>query len=268
MSDEAAHPYTPAYYEKHQKGASQSASLVWDFLFQHYRPNSILDVGCGSGEWLKEAQVRGVKKLVGLDGAWVQNIFKNYSEIGFIPANLEEDLPVVEPGFELAVCLEVAEHLSSKQGHALVKFLCHASDIILFGAAIPGQEGEHHINEQWPQYWERLFETQGYTLIDCIRPHLWNQSKVKWWYRQNTFVYIHTKRQNELSQKLLALQKPIIDLVSPELLAKKLAQLTKDKEVYALQLQWPDRVFLFKVFYRWLKIKWNQLFTWFSRRKS
>ena len=60
---------------------------------------------------------------------------------------------------------------------------------VLFSAAIPGQGGRGHINEQWPTYWQELFGRHDYVPIDCVRSKVWHEPTVNAWYRQNTIVF-------------------------------------------------------------------------------
>ena len=67
-----------------------------------------------------------------------------------------EDLRLTK-NYDLAISLEVAEHLSSESANMFIACLTNMSDIVLFSAAIPGQGGENRINEQWPKYRSGLF---------------------------------------------------------------------------------------------------------------
>ena len=49
-----------------------SARVILDILFKHYNPKSVVDVGCGSGSWLKVADEMGVNSLTGIDGKWLK----------------------------------------------------------------------------------------------------------------------------------------------------------------------------------------------------
>jgi hypothetical protein len=69
-----------------------------------------------------------------------------------------------------------------------VDFLTSAADTVLFSAAIPGQGGDNHINEQWPAYWQGLFRSSGFDFEDGIRWRFWEDELVDWWYRQNMFL--------------------------------------------------------------------------------
>jgi hypothetical protein len=91
--------------------------------------------------------------------------------------------------FDLAICLEVAEHLRKQSATRLVADLASLAPVVVFSAAVPGQGGLHHVNEQWPSYWAALFAGHGYAVADPIRPVIWDDDSVEWWYRQNVLVY-------------------------------------------------------------------------------
>ena len=57
-------------------------------------------------------------------------------------------------------------------------------------AAIPGQGGTKHVNEQWPAYWARLFAEHGYVHVDSLRRQLWHDDAVAPCYAQNTLLYV------------------------------------------------------------------------------
>lgn len=71
--------------------------------------------------------------------------------------------------FDLAVSLQVAEHLPPSSAKGFIDSLAKLAPVVLFSAAIPLQAGAEHLNEQWPEYWAALFKTHDYLPIDCIR---------------------------------------------------------------------------------------------------
>ena len=91
--------------------------------------------------------------------------------------------------YDLAICLEVAEHIPDEHSRDLVDALCAAAPVVLFSAAVPGQGGTGHINERWPEYWRERFEARGYRICDVIRPRIREDRRVVWWYRQNIVIY-------------------------------------------------------------------------------
>jgi hypothetical protein len=83
----------------------------------------------------------------------------------------------------------VAEHLPAASAATFVSSLCRHGDAVLFSAAIPGQGGSYHVNEQWPSYWANLFRSEGYDCFDVLRHTLWRDASVEWWYRQNLLIF-------------------------------------------------------------------------------
>ena len=97
-----------------------------------------------------------------------------------------------EERFDLAITLEVAEHLPPERAAGFVEELCTLAPIVLFSAAIPDQGGTHHLNEQWPEYWVAEFSRLNYRPIDAIRPRIWTDPEIYWWYRQNCLLFVST----------------------------------------------------------------------------
>ena len=48
----------------------ESSKEILSYLFKILRPNSVLDVGCGRGAWLKVSKDLGAKIIYGVDGEW------------------------------------------------------------------------------------------------------------------------------------------------------------------------------------------------------
>ena len=103
-------------------------------------------------------------------------------------ADLNQDIGVSRR-FDLAMSVEVAEHLPAARAASFVGTLARLADVVLFSAAVPGQSGTFHINEQWPTYWISLFAENGFNPIDVIRPAVWTDERVGFWYAQNVFLY-------------------------------------------------------------------------------
>lgn len=165
-----------------------SAQLILPLLFERFKPKSVLDVGCGLGTWLAVAQELGVAEIAGLEGAWLDRKLARVASSAITTADLEKPFDLGRR-FDLAMTLEVAEHLSAEAAEGFVAALTRHADVILFSAAIPFQGGHHHVNEQFPDYWQAMFEAHGYVPLDFIRPQIWYCSDVLLWLRQNILVY-------------------------------------------------------------------------------
>jgi len=185
----AAVSYSDTFFDSHQEGALQSARIVLRLLQRLLSPTSVLDVGCGRGAWLRAFQELGIIKFRGIDGEHVDRSKLLIPSECFTCADLSKPFEV-HGRYDLAVCLEVAEHLPEKMAPILVARLVEAAPAVLFSAAVPGQGGAQHVNEQMPAYWRTLFRRQGYALLDPIRPAILTDTRIEWWYRQNTVLYV------------------------------------------------------------------------------
>lgn len=190
---------------------SSAASEVLPIMFEVYQPSSVLDVGCGLGNWLEVSKKLGVNEVIGLDGAYVNRELLRIESEEFVEWDLQKSI-YLGRRFDLCICLEVAEHLPESSAETLVRSLADHSDLILFSAAIPNQGGQYHINEQWPAYWQKLFNKVDYVFVDYFRNKIWMNEKIEWWYRQNIFLVV--KKGNELA-RLASM--PVLPLVHPEL---------------------------------------------------
>ncbi len=209
--------YNDAWFENRADEAEKSARTMVPLLYSFVHPMSVLDLGCGDGVWLSSFMDMGVTDVLGVDG-WAGN-----PKLLRIPASqyLQADLrkPLrLSRSFDLALCLELAEHLPASAGPALIASLCATAPVVVFGAAIPGQGGTDHVNEQWPDYWAALFRSHGYLPFDFIRLKIWNSSGCSWWYAQNTLLYTSEQNATRLAQHVdLLTSYPPIRMVHPQL---------------------------------------------------
>lgn len=181
-------PYDRAFFAGHQAGSVSSAQVIVPLLRALAPIESVVDVGCGTGAWLSVFAKSGVRDCRGLDGPWVDPASLLIPREWFTVADLAHP-PELGRRFDLALCVEVAEHLPPEAAPRLTAWLTGLAPLVAFSAAIPGQGGTGHVNEQWPDHWARLFESRGYACIDAIRLRVWNDPRVQWWYAQNLLVY-------------------------------------------------------------------------------
>lgn len=172
-----------------RSGSRRSADVVVPQILDLIEPRSVVDVGCGTGTWLAAFLEQGVEDVLGIDGDYVPLDKLEIPQDRFVEANLEQPLELGRR-FDLAVSLEVGEHLPETAAAAFVDSLVRLSNLVLFSAAIPDQYGTHHINEQWQDWWADRFEHHGYVAVDALRPRLWRDDRVEWWYIQNTLLYV------------------------------------------------------------------------------
>jgi SAM-dependent methyltransferase len=180
--------YTQRFYKVHQDGSEGSADIIVPALLSVFPARSVVDIGCGIGTWLRAFERNGVTDYLGYDGDYVPADMLRIPRERFRAADLRR---ISELGrrFDIACSLEVAEHLPESSAEHFVDLLVNAAPVVLFSAAIPNQGGDGHVNERWQSYWSELFSNHGYAAIDCIRPAIFGNPQVAWWYRQNILVY-------------------------------------------------------------------------------
>ncbi|MEL7346790.1 MAG: methyltransferase domain-containing protein [Pseudomonadota bacterium] len=179
--------YDTAFFDGQRDGSIASADLIVPLVLRHFSPRRVVDVGCGVGGWLAAFQRNGVSEVQGFDGDYVDRGMLEIPADRFTPADLS-NAPALGQ-FDLACTLEVAEHLPETSADHFVDRLTEAAPVVLFSAAVPGQDGSSHINEQWPSYWAEKFARRGFVTLDIIRPEIWTDEHIQPWYRQNILVF-------------------------------------------------------------------------------
>jgi SAM-dependent methyltransferase len=181
--------YDESFYESYVATSIESARIYLKFLWQFFQPTSALDVGCGRGTWLKACHELGSKTLLGFDGSWNSQSSMIDPDINFQSIDLNKPFSVSDK-VDIAITLEVAEHLEPSSASQFVKCLTDASNVVLFSAAYTKQGGTNHINEKPHSYWALLFSEHDFVPFDMFRPQFWDNEDVCFWYRQNAFLYV------------------------------------------------------------------------------
>jgi SAM-dependent methyltransferase len=187
--------YTKEFYQDFQSGSRRSAAVVAPIVLQMIPAKTVVDVGCGVGTWLAAFREFGVRETVGLDGDYVDRRMLQIPQDQFVSKDLSSAFEFPRT-FDLALSLEVAEHLPPQSAGVFVRSLTRLAPVVLFSAAIPFQGGNCHLNEQWPDYWAALFQQYDYLPIDCIRGKIWANDDVEYWYAQNTLLFASAERIN------------------------------------------------------------------------
>ena len=213
--------YTEKFYTAIAGGSARSAEVVLPLVFAIRQPRTIIDVGCGVGAWLRVGTALGAEEVLGLDGDHVPHDLLEIDHDSFHAADLSKPLSKLERKFDLAMSLEVAEHLPPGRADSFVADLCALSDVVLFSAAIPNQGGQDHVNEQWQSEWAGRFAANGFSAFDLVRPAVWGHADVEYWYQQNTIVYVARARQDliDTAKACMASTVGLWDVVHPTTLA-------------------------------------------------
>ncbi len=236
--------YGGNWFESRMAGALASPQRVVPLLIELAGPRSVLDVGCGPGTWLEEFIGQGVDDVVGIEGDWLD------TSVARVPADKLVLHDVTTPldlgrSFDLAVSLEVGEHIPEAAATELVQTLTRHADVVVFSAAAPLQGGTHHVNERWPGYWTDLFAARGFVSIDVLRPRIWLDEQIAWYYRQNMFLAVRGEalsRYPSLRAEYERAGGRVLPLVHPDRyvrLAKASPVRLKDNAMGTIYDRWP-----------------------------
>ncbi len=198
-----AHIYSNQFFDYIDAGARRSARAMIAVMQPHLGARSLLDLGSGRGVWAGEWRASGVDDVMAVDGDYVDRDRLAVPRDRFCAADLTQPLDLGRR-FDLAQSLEVGEHLPAAASAQLIESLVRHSDRVLFSAAVPGQGGEFHINEQPLAFWQDLFAAHGYGAFDCVRPALRDRAEVEKWYRFNTVLYANDAGRAGLPPEVLA----------------------------------------------------------------
>jgi SAM-dependent methyltransferase len=189
--------YNNKFFKNTIKYEADSAAEFVEVVLKYYNPQNIVDIGCGVGIYLKEFNQKGIADLLGVDGSPAARDEFLLSPEKLIIFDLAKKYKF-EKKFDLALCLEVAEHLREEDADTLVETIIGASDNIIFSAAVPGQGPRSigHINEQPPEYWIEKFANKNYIYLkeqtENMRKEMEDKGVV-WWIVNNLMVFSFNK---------------------------------------------------------------------------
>ncbi len=180
--------YSSEFFVQEFEYSRRAASVVVPLVLNMVPARSVVDVGCGLAQWAAEFLANGVEEVWGIDGDYVDRALLQIPRESFVAQDLSEQIRF-DGTVDLAVCLEVAEHLPESRAAGLIADLTTLAPCVLFSAAMPEQGGLNHMNEQYLSYWVKLFEEQGFRGVDAIRPQILGNELVAWWYQQNIVLF-------------------------------------------------------------------------------
>jgi SAM-dependent methyltransferase len=205
------HEYDENFYRFLASFAVRSAQQIVPLLSSILPLGSVVDFGCGQGAWLSVWRKTGAQVL-GVDGPYVDRQHLMIAAHEFRTADLTRRLDLGRR-FDLVQSVEVAEHLPSQRASAFVETLTSHGPLVMFSAAVPGQGGEYHVNEQPLEYWRKKFRERDYVAIDYIRPQIIGNLQVQNWYRYNIVLYADKACFESLPARLRSFRVPDTEML-------------------------------------------------------
>jgi SAM-dependent methyltransferase len=215
--------YNTKFFDAQSSGSVRSAQKVVPTVIRLLEPRSVLDVGCGRGGWLRVAADNGINEIFGVDGAWAEKAGLLIDRDRFLTHDLGTPFDLGRK-FDLAMTLEVAEHITAASADTFVDNLCRHSETILFSAAVPGQGGVLHVNEQPLGYWVGKFARHGLVVVDVLRPLFWADDDIGPCYRQNIVMFAGSARAaaiRDAAARMFGAPAAPLDVVHPQLLKER-----------------------------------------------
>lgn len=182
--------YDDKFYQFSKEEVTKFVPNFVDVVCTHLNPQSVIDIGCGMGLYVKEFNLREIK-VVGYDGsphALKNSVAKN----GLVKQHDLRKTFVPDESYDLAICIEVAEHIPTDLSDNLLDTLTNSSNVILFTAAQKGQGGTDHINEQTPQFWLDKFLKRNFVFDKSLTHKLvWEMKskEIPWWIYDNLMIF-------------------------------------------------------------------------------
>lgn len=181
-------PGSPDHNVGPSRQALDAARLVYGALPGGLASHSVAEIGFGAGAFGLSALEMGVRTALVFEGGQVIPKMPDQARMTVRAVDLEQ--PFDGPAVDLAVSLDVAQRLSQQRASGFVHDLTRMAPAVLFSAAIPGQGGVGHTNEQWQSYWAGRFAEVGYAAYDVVRPQIWTADSCPAEYRQNVVLYL------------------------------------------------------------------------------
>jgi SAM-dependent methyltransferase len=170
--------------------ASKSTPVMAATIERIFKPNSVIDVGCGAGTLLAQLKQNGLE-VRGLE----------YSDAGIARCR-EKGIDVekfdletegaIQGNWDLTVSFEVAEHLPESLADNYVRVISQFSPIVIMSAATVGQGGLDHVNEQPHQYWIEKMQRRAFDYDKQSSQQVreeWAGKGVASWYVNNTMIF-------------------------------------------------------------------------------
>ena len=182
--------FNKSFFDKNLKWNVPIAKKLVELIMRFFTPQSVVDVGCGNAEFLAEFKKENIL-IKGYEGS--RHALENsLVDRKFIEQFDLRNKIISQRRYDLALCLEVAEHIDKKFSRILVDSLTVLADTIIFTAAPPGQGGHFHINEQPKEFWIEKFQAKGFTYEVQISQKIRDEARknnILSWYSDNFMVF-------------------------------------------------------------------------------
>jgi cyclopropane fatty-acyl-phospholipid synthase-like methyltransferase len=164
---------------------------MFGLMNERFHPASVVDVGCGIGDYLKKFCDAGIEGHgIELATAALELCHEKGLDVIKLDLTATRELPWKA---DLVYSFEVAEHLPESSAAQFVKALTAAARRgVVISAAGPGQPGLNHLNCREKPYWIDLFQQNGFAYDEATTKRWQDEFRAdgrESWVFDNLMVY-------------------------------------------------------------------------------
>lgn len=216
--------YSPDFYSSVSERAAKAATVASAILADVTIPVSLIDIGSGQGIWAQTFQEAfpSIDSITAIDfNANNINLLKENEKARI--SKISQDLAVVsslpDDMYDLGICVEVLEHLPKNASERLILEFGKKCRLMIFSAALIGQGGTNHINEQSLSYWTTQMGSAGFVPFDVFRSKFVSDKEIPKYYSNSIALWINlnliTKETISFDKLLTIMPRNIPDIRNP-----------------------------------------------------
>lgn len=163
--------YDAKFYDLNITEGTKMAIWFVPLLREIFQFKSLLDVGCGTGHYLRFCVDHGLSDVLGIEGSphAFERLLVDKSQV--VRHDLREPFRAGRK-WDVALSIEVAEHIDKASAGTYVRTLATSSDTVVLTAARPGQGGRAHVNLQPPEWWQERFRQEHFEYDERLTERL------------------------------------------------------------------------------------------------
>ncbi len=149
--------------------------------------DTLVDFGCGTGEYARFFKKHNLV-IEAYDGnPWTEQLSGGIGQV----KDLSQQFNLLKQ-FGCVMSLEVGEHIPAEFEQAFLDNLVKHSlegGLIILSWAIPGQDGDGHVNCQTNDYIMQQMQDRGFYLDNTLTTQLRKAASL-WWFKNSLMVFI------------------------------------------------------------------------------
>jgi SAM-dependent methyltransferase len=148
-----------------------------EYLRFRHNIKTMIDVGCGPGAMIKLATENGIDAC-GVDGDFSLIPLWEERGVDVLCHDFTNGAPEIDKEFDLAWSVEFLEHVDEEYQESYMSIFRKCKYVICT-AAPPGAPGHHHVNCRDRDYWNEVFDKNGFDYLPLESEYIRNASEMK-----------------------------------------------------------------------------------------